>query len=73
VELYLCESKDKIIQFDELGTYHDQINNKHKMLVKLIRDESVRRIEKKINLEMKDERHRSQMLLEENRAKEKVT
>lgn len=44
-ELYLCESLEKKVTFDDIGIFHDEINDRHKMLVKLRRDETVRRIE----------------------------
>ena len=58
----MCESKEKIIGFDDIGAYHESINNKHKMLVKLRRDAVVRQIERKINEELRDEGRRSELL-----------
>ena len=43
------------------------------MLVKFRRDEYVKKIEKRINEELRDERHQLLMLIEQQKAKEQVT
>ena len=44
-DLYLCESIEKPIEFDDIGILHENINNPYKMDVKARRDRSIQYIE----------------------------